>query len=214
MSSDHTQLLKTSSGCVALVRLSHRPHLNVEVTNGSVSILLTAEQETALTHMAPGKEAPQEIERRFLVDTLPNDLDRYPYTPLKQGYIIAVPSATLRIREGQSSSRLTIKTGHGISRSEIEIRISEEQAQQLWPLAGQMILSKRRYFIPGNQAEHPMELDVYGGIHEGLIVLEQEFNNLETAQAWRPPAWAGQDITDDTRYTNAALARQIAESLA
>ena len=213
MPADPTPLIKTSSGRIALSPPHPSPHLLVENPLGSVSVALTLEQAEALSLMAPGQHAPQEIERKFLVHTLPDNVDDYPHTRLRQGYIIADPSATFRIRDGQSSPRLTLKTGHGVSRNEVEIRISEAQAEQLWPLAGQMVLSKRRYFIPGNQPEHPMELDVYEGIHEGLMVLEQEFSDLEDAKVWSPPTWVGQDITDDAKYTNAELARRIAEQL-
>jgi adenylate cyclase len=52
-----------------------------------------------------------------------------------------------------------------------------------------------------------IELDVYGGDLEGLVVAEVEFASEEDADAFDPPAWLGREVTDDPRYKNQRLAR-------
>jgi len=51
-----------------------------------------------------------------------------------------------------------------------------------------------------------IELDVFGGSLDGLIMAEVEFRSAEELAAFEPPDWFGRDVTDDNRYTNAALA--------
>ena len=52
-----------------------------------------------------------------------------------------------------------------------------------------------------------IELDVYTGDLEGLVVAEVEFDSEEAAEAFAPPEWFGEDVTDDVRYKNQRLAR-------
>ena len=51
------------------------------------------------------------------------------------------------------------------------------------------------------------ELDVYHGELTGLVTVEVEFSSLEEAESFSPPAWFGEDITEDKRYKNKNLAR-------
>jgi CYTH domain-containing protein len=51
------------------------------------------------------------------------------------------------------------------------------------------------------------ELDVYGGKLEGLLVVEVEFDSKEQAGRFTPPDWFGDEITEDSRFRNAALAK-------
>jgi CYTH domain-containing protein len=63
---------------------------------------------------------------------------------------------------------------------------------------------KTRYDIPlGNRV---VEIDVYGGRHNGLVVAEVEFEDEESAKSFQPPDWLGEDVTGDPRYSNQLLA--------
>ncbi len=50
-----------------------------------------------------------------------------------------------------------------------------------------------------------IELDVFEDAHEGLVVAEVEFPDEETAQAYRPADWFGEEVTGDPHYSNAWL---------
>jgi adenylate cyclase len=51
-----------------------------------------------------------------------------------------------------------------------------------------------------------LEVDVYEGDLAGLVVAEVEFPSEAAADAWRPPAWLGAEVTTDERYKNHRLA--------
>ena len=66
-------------------------------------------------------------------------------------------------------------------------------------------VEKTRHLLPWGV--HTIELDVYTGALEGLLVAEIEFASEQEAVALDPPAWFGRDITSDERYKNRQLAR-------
>jgi adenylate cyclase len=53
---------------------------------------------------------------------------------------------------------------------------------------------------------HTAEVDVYTGRLAGLIVVEVEFSTRQEAEEFEPPAWFGDELTGDPRWSNAALA--------
>ena len=50
------------------------------------------------------------------------------------------------------------------------------------------------------------ELDIFHGMHNGLILVEVEFPSVEVADAFVAPAWFGEDVSADPRYRNSYLA--------
>jgi CYTH domain-containing protein len=50
-------------------------------------------------------------------------------------------------------------------------------------------------------------LDVFDEKLAGLVYAEVEFTSEEEMTAYEAPAWFGDDVTEDGRYTNASLAR-------
>jgi adenylate cyclase len=147
-----------------------------------------------------------EIERKFLVDQVPPDLDAYPSSQIDQGYIaITEDRVEVRIRNYGGHSFLTIKSGGGEVRLEEEFEIDERRFRALWPLTEGRRICKRRYRIP---TEHgaTIELDVYEGALSGLVTAEVEFDSEDAAAAFTPPPWLGQDITDEPGYKNQRLA--------
>ena len=54
--------------------------------------------------------------------------------------------------------------------------------------------------------DRTIEVDVYEGSLEGLVVAEVEFESEDEAGEFEPPAWVGEELTGDPRYANEALA--------
>ena len=54
--------------------------------------------------------------------------------------------------------------------------------------------------------DHVIELDVFGGTLDGLVIAEVEFDSTSAMDAFAPPAWFDREVTDDGAYTNASLA--------
>jgi adenylate cyclase len=147
-----------------------------------------------------------EIERKFLVPEAPGDLDRHPSTAIEQGYLaIADDGTEVRIRRRDGSATLTVKGGGGRSRIEEELEIDDERFESLWPLTEGRRIEKTRYEIPAGDGL-TIELDVYGGALDGLVVAEVEFDSEDDADAFAGPEWLDREVTDDRRYKNQRLA--------
>jgi adenylate cyclase len=146
-----------------------------------------------------------EIERKFLVERLPQDLDAHPHGEIEQGYLAITDDVEVRVRRYGDESFLTVKSSGGESRVEEEIEIDRRRFGSLWPLTEGRRIEKRRYRIPAGDGL-ALELDVYHGGLEGLLTAEVEFASVADAAAFVPPDWLGRDVTDDPRYKNRKLA--------
>ncbi|MBD3408896.1 MAG: CYTH domain-containing protein [Ignavibacteriales bacterium] len=146
-----------------------------------------------------------EIERKFLVRALPPDLEGYPKSDIEQGYL-AVEGETgeVRLRRRDDEYYVTYKSGGGARRVELETSLRAEQFDALWEGTAGKRIAKTRYVIP--YGDYAIELDVYRGAHEGLLTAEIEFPSLEEARQAKLPEWFGEDVTEDNRYRNFALA--------
>jgi len=147
-----------------------------------------------------------EVERKFLVWEVPADLDSHPATLIHQGYLAIDPDGSeVRVRRRGERRYLTCKRGHGLVRDEAEIEITEPQFDVLWPLTDGRRIEKTRYEIGAGESR-VIELDVYRGGLEGLVVAEIEFPGPADADAFDAPVWFGPDVTSDDRYKNQRLA--------
>lgn len=144
-----------------------------------------------------------EIERKFLLDQ-PGVLAGHPGTEIEQGYLITGVAGEARLRRKGGRLLLTVKHGEGLSRVETEIELDESQFEELWPLTEGQRIRKQRYVIlhPG----HEIEVDVYEGPLEGLVVAEVEFDSERAAGEFEPPEWLGKEVTGDREYSNQSLA--------
>jgi CYTH domain-containing protein len=148
-----------------------------------------------------------EIERKFLVPQPPADLSRWPSSAIEQGYVAIGEDGTevrLRRRDG-AAAFLTFKSGGGRSRVEEELELDPERFERLWPLTEGRRIVKTRYEIPG-EGDLVIEVDVYGGDLDGLVVAEVEFGSEEAADGFAAPSWMGREVTEDRRYKNQRLA--------
>lgn len=157
---------------------------------------------------AHGAEAV-EIERKYLLSALPDEVDGHPSAELWQGY---VPGRRLveRVRrvkdaDGERYYR-TVKGGRGVHRIEVEEETSREIFEVLWALTGGRRVHKRRWFVPGTA--HTWEIDSFlDGRHLWLAEVELA-SEQETAEI---PAWLERyvvrEVTLESEYGNLALAK-------
>ena len=147
----------------------------------------------------------REIERKFLVRKLPEDLNAFPSSEISQGYLVSLDDGLqVRLRKKAEQYTLTFKRGLGNVREERDVALTAGQFSTLWPATEGKRLIKTRYEIPfGNRL---VEIDIYGGKHDGLVVAEVEFDDEEAANHFRAPDWLGDDVTGDPRYSNQLLA--------
>ncbi len=149
-----------------------------------------------------------ETERKFLVNTPPENIEQYPNEKIIQGYLIISKDETeLRLRQEGEKYFQTVKskTESPETRIEKEIEISQEQFHSLWGMTQGRRVEKTRYKIPFE--EKTIDLDIYHGELEGLISAEIEFANKEDSENFTPPTWLSNEVTKDKRYKNQNLAR-------
>jgi len=149
----------------------------------------------------------REIERKFLVRELPPGLHRFESYPIAQGYLANEPGGRhVRLRKRGKTASLTFKVGRGTHREEREVKLSAKQFAALWPATAGRRLRKARYYIPWKGLT--IEIDIYRGKNNGLIVAEVEFENQTDCRKFKAPTWFGAEVTGVRRYSNVRLATE------
>ncbi len=170
---------------------------------------LTLDAGVEPPELDPEQSAPErslvERERKFLVEVVPDDLVRSEVTELRQGYLATGTRGSVRVRDaGRDGCTLTVKAGSGAERTELEWSIERREFDAAWPHTEGRRIEKARHRIP--VGAHVVELDVFSGDLDGLVMAEVEFASTEEMTAFTPPAWFGREVTDEGGYTNASLA--------
>ncbi len=154
---------------------------------------------------AQAEEGPREIERKYLVSAMPENLESFSHVEISQGYLAIDANGTeVRLRLKGAKCFQTVKSAGGLSRDEYEVELSRDQFDALWPATEDRRVEKTRYVIPDGKLT--IELDVYKGQLAGLMTAEVEFSSESESCAYAPPPWMGADVTDDSRYKNKNLA--------
>ena len=149
----------------------------------------------------------REIERKFLLKRLPERLKQARRCVIAQGYLAAEPGGRhVRLRKKGKTASLTFKVGRAAHREEREIKLSAKQFSALWPATVGRRLYKLRYEVPWKN--FLIEIDIYRGKHNGLVVAEVEFPDRATCRKFKPPSWFGREVTGEKRYSNVRLANE------
>ena len=146
-----------------------------------------------------------EIERKFLVNTLPQNLDSYPFHQIEQGYLCTNP--VVRIRREDDTYYLTYKASGKMVREEYNLPLTKKAYEHMLPKADGNVITKKRYLIPIEGTSLTVELDLFEGAFSGLILAEVEFADEEAAGQFVPPAWLGEDVTFSNQYHNSYLSK-------
>lgn len=155
----------------------------------------------------PHHVSSREIERKFLIKRLPLEILRSRHFQLGQGYLANEAGGRhVRLRKKGRVASLTFKVGRGSAREEREIRLSPKQFELLWPATKNRRLRKTRYEVPWKNLT--IEIDIYHGQNEGLVVAEVEFPSETACRKFKPPSWFGREVTGQKRYSNVRLATE------
>lgn len=149
---------------------------------------------------------PTEIERKFLVATLPDPATMRAGTRIEQGYVAISERTEVRLRRAGGRMTLTAKRGEGETRAEHEIALYKEQFEAMWPLTASRRLIKQRHLVSLGEDGPTAEVDVYEGALAGLATVEVEFTSAEEGRMFEPPDWFGAELTGDPAYANQSLA--------
>lgn len=146
-----------------------------------------------------------EIERKFVVTDAPGTEVLGPGVRLRQGYIAEDGDVQVRVRITDASAVLTVKAGTGLRRTEVEVPVTMEEADGLWPHTEGRRIEKVRHRVAVGR--YTAEVDVYEGGLLGLHTAEVEFSSEQEAGAFEPPGWFARDVTTEPGWDNASLAR-------
>ena len=160
-----------------------------------------------------------EIERKFLIKELPENLSSYQFLTLEQAYLCTDP--VVRIRRQDQEYYLTYKGKGLMAREEYNLPLNEQAYRHLLEKADGSVISKKRYLIPiaepsfaegfvvpSQPLDLKIELDIFDSPFAPLIIAEVEFPDEKTANAFLPPDWFFKDVTNDPKYHNSNLSRQ------
>jgi adenylate cyclase len=146
-----------------------------------------------------------EIERKFLVDHEKwEKIEKPAGTHYRQGYILSDKEHTVRVRVSDKQAFLNLKSrSSNMSRDEYEYEIPLQDGIEILDSFTKNGTEKIRYRIPVEGKV--WEVDEFLGDNAGLIVAEIELESEE--EEFAKLAWVTVEVTDDGRYTNAALAK-------
>ena len=146
---------------------------------------------------------PMEIERKYLIRLLPENLSQYQCKRIAQGYICTNP--VVRIRKSNDEYYLTYKGKGLMAREEYNLPLTQEGYEHMLPKIDGRLIEKSRYLIPLD-GKLTAELDIFEGDLAPLIIVEVEFDSLDSANSFIPPEWFGEDVTESRKYHNSNLA--------
>lgn len=146
-----------------------------------------------------------EIERKYLIKNLPDNLEQYPCKHIAQGYLNTDP--VVRIRRSNDKYTLTYKGKGLMVREEYNLPLNAESFEHLKSKIDGILIEKRRYLIPF-AGKYTIELDIFEDELAPLQLAEVEFETEEDANSFVPPDWFGEDVTFSTDYHNSTLSRK------
>lgn len=150
----------------------------------------------------------KEIERKYAVKSLPNEIKISKIIDIEQAYIYKDINTIIRIRkvtdkkEKTTNYIYTVKTKGDIeyknnydvaSKYEIESNISEEEYNKLMERKISNVINKTRIVVPIEE-NLKVEIDIYYDYLDGLLTAEIEFPNEEMAKTYQKPAWLGEEL--------------------
>jgi len=173
--------------------------------------------------------AVQEIERKYIVDNVPEEiLKNNAPTNIIQGYIAISGREEVRVRKKYNPGKpfnsdkekgklnpeyiLTRKSKGDLSRDEAEENISSGFFEKFLQASSGRLIEKDRYKIPVGPKEKKwkIELDIFKRNLTGLVSAEVEFKSEKEEKEFQKykPRWFGADVTFDRRFKNNLLATQ------
>jgi len=145
-----------------------------------------------------------EIERKYLIESIPFDYKEYTEMVIEQAYLCTEP--VVRIRRSNDEYYLTYKGRGLLSREEYNLPLNKEAYEHLAEKADGRVIKKVRYNIP-YQEKYTIELDIFQGDLAPLMYAEVEFETEEEAESFVPPEWFGEDLTGKPEYQNCNLSK-------
>ena len=110
-----------------------------------------------------------EIERKYLISSVPFALSSYPCRKIEQGYLSTAP--VVRIRRDNNDYILTYKSKGMMIREEYNLPLTKESYEHLKEKIDGRLITKKRYVIPLKDSLF-IELDIFSGDLAPLMLAE------------------------------------------
>jgi CHAD domain-containing protein/CYTH domain-containing protein len=181
--------------------------------SGNASHGFFSEVDAVATTIGAAARADVEIERKYLLKSVPDEARRALRTDIDQGYIPGaklherIRRVTIRQGAGRADVRYyrTLKLGEGVVRTEIEEQTTEAIFDVMWPLTKGRRLRKRRYVV--DYEGKTWEIDEFR--RSDLVLAEIELGSED--EEVRFPPWLApvieREVTAEAAYHNINLAR-------
>lgn len=166
----------------------------------------------------------KEIERKFLVKYIPENLIIDKIIDIEQMHIYKDVKSSIRIRkidylypDNKREYIYTLKVHNNydheliVSKDEHEYQIKEEEYKILKEQRINSVIHKTRVFVSLDNGLEA-EIDLYHDYLEGFMTLEIEFPSTDIASGYNIPDWIGEEIGYKD-YSNRMLANMTREDL-
>lgn len=139
-----------------------------------------------------------EIERQFLIEKFP-DLPEIDSAQVWQGYLSTAPVVRIRkfsYPDGSVRYELTVKGRGTLVRTEVNLPIDAAQYGEMAALLRREPIHKDYHVfqLPGGLRLECSAVD--SGTDHGFMYAEVEFDSVEAAKAFVPPAFLGREVTE------------------
>lgn len=163
-----------------------------------------------MTSQRIGKYACLEVECRYLLNKIPDDLLDNP-----KGWLITdryLPNTRLRLRHMKSitgkediyklTQKYRSKTQNAYETTITNMYLTEAEYNHFEALEAKT-LTKRRY--PYMMQNHAFSIDVFEGRHQGLILAEMELEHEAEVSEFVLPSFVLKEVTNDPFFTGGNL---------
>ena len=145
-----------------------------------------------------------EIERKFLIKYIPDNLRKLSEHKIIQSYLITEDDFEIRLRNIDDKYFITMKIAQSnIERIEKEIEISEELYSKLDKRVNKHLYKTRTKY---KYNEYILEVDEY---ENGLKLLEIEFENVQHAKDFIVPEWIEKEVTYYKEFYNKNIVKNF-----
>lgn len=175
----------------------------ISVKDATALLALCEREDGGFAEHVPSEN--DEIERKFLVDEAFRG-EVIKSTEIHQGYLNSDPARTVRVRITDGEAEFTVKgigSASGASRFEWECDIELEHALAMFDVCEPGVVHKIRHIVP--TGDHIVQVDEMLDLNAGLVMGEIEFTYV--GEDFVRPSWLGTEVTGDSRYYNACLAK-------
>ena len=154
-----------------------------------------------------------EIEKKYMVKQLPENLNNYEHMTIEQSYLNK-GGAPIRLRKfimnGQIkcifSKKARVEEG-SFECIENNIELPENIYDELLKAKEGRTIIKTRYKIPLQDGLY-VDLDLFHDFFEGVCIAEIEYKSVEQAKSYSVPKWLGNELTSSEKLANGYMATQ------